>query len=778
VANNTPYDKFAREILTAGGSNRENPAASYFKILRDPANTMENTTHLFLAVRFNCNKCHDHPFERWTQDQYYQTAAYFAQIDLKADPMAKGAVIGATAVEKGKPTYEIVADMPKGEMLHERTGLVAAPQFPFPAKHATSKDATRREELAAWMTSPDNMYFARSYVNRLWGYMFGVGIMEPIDDIRAGNPPSNPELLEYLTQEFIDSGFNVRHVIQLICKSRTYQLSVATNQWNVDDKTNYSHATARRLPAEVLYDAIHRVTGSVSSFPGYPAGTRAAELADVSGTMGAGFLQTFGRPARESACECERAGGMALGPVMAMISGPTLADAIADPKNALVNLVQTEQDDAKLIDALFVRVLNRPATKPEIDLALATMKEIDADHAKLSAQLAEREAWWKPVFAQLEKERASAIAAAKQALAAYEKASAPAIAAAEKKRIEGIAAAEAALATAERRRLYDQAAWEAKLAADGDKSVVWQPLKITEASIKGNASAKFTIENDGGNVFVTASDGTQGSYLVSGETSMQNVTAVMLEVLPDERIDGFGPGLKSRNFVLTEFSLVDSETKGKKAAKARGSVKFADAIASYTQDKFDVKQAIDGKRDAGQQNGWAIGGPGGIGVQRAVFSLEKPLVGAEGQKLSFDLSQVYKPGFLIGKFRLWVTDAAKPLDFGLPAAVAAVVKKPADKRTAADWATLDAHQKTYDAAYAKSETALWTARLPLPVDSKLAALKDELTQAEQPVPTDPQLLQLRADAQMSRAQTVDKRLTVVQDLAWALMNSPAFLFNR
>ena len=123
-------------------------------------------------------------------------------------------------------------------------------------------------ELAAWLTSKDNPYFARSYVNRLWGYLLGVGIIEPLDDIRAGNPPTNPELLDYLTDEFVKSGFDVRHVMRLICKSRTYQLSVETNKWNADDKVNYSHALARRLPAEVLLDAVYRVTGSVSKIPG------------------------------------------------------------------------------------------------------------------------------------------------------------------------------------------------------------------------------------------------------------------------------------------------------------------------------------------------------------------------------------------------------------------------------------------------------------------------------------------------------------------------------
>ena len=171
---------------------KTNPAASYFKTLRTPEALMENTTHLFLATRFNCNKCHDHPFERWTQDQYYHLSAYFAQIDRTKDPASGDRVIGGSAVEAGQPLYEIVADAGKGEVKHVRTGAVSPPAFPFDAKHERKKDESRREELAAWITSPDNPYFAKSYVNRLWGYLTGRGIIEPLDDIRAGNPPRIP----------------------------------------------------------------------------------------------------------------------------------------------------------------------------------------------------------------------------------------------------------------------------------------------------------------------------------------------------------------------------------------------------------------------------------------------------------------------------------------------------------------------------------------------------------------------------------------------------------
>ena len=183
-----------------------------------------------------------------------EMAAFFAQVGRTEDRKFAGQKLGGTAVEQGKPLVEVIADVKTGEVKHERTNEVTAPKFPFTCQYEADDKATRREKLAAWISSKDNPYFAHSYVNRLWGYLFGVGVMEPIDDIRAGNPPTNPELLDYLTAEFIKSGFNVRHVVTLICMSRTYQLSVATHKWNEDDKTNYSHAVARRLPAEVLYD--------------------------------------------------------------------------------------------------------------------------------------------------------------------------------------------------------------------------------------------------------------------------------------------------------------------------------------------------------------------------------------------------------------------------------------------------------------------------------------------------------------------------------------------
>ncbi|MFT5525468.1 MAG: WD40 repeat protein, partial [Pirellulaceae bacterium] len=216
LSSNKPYDQFVYQILNAQGSTLENPPAAYYKVLREPTQTMENTTHLFLGVRFNCNKCHDHPFERWTQSQYYHLSAYFAQIGRKKHPV--------------DADVEMIYDTGSGEVRHLQTGQNAAPEFPYSNEASGTVSKSRREELARWITSPKNAYFAKSYVNRLWGYMFGVGIIEPIDDIRAGNPATNPELLDALTKDFIESGFDVQHILKTICKSRTYQLSVDTNK--------------------------------------------------------------------------------------------------------------------------------------------------------------------------------------------------------------------------------------------------------------------------------------------------------------------------------------------------------------------------------------------------------------------------------------------------------------------------------------------------------------------------------------------------------------------
>ncbi len=549
VDGNTPYDEFARKIILASGSNGDNPAASYFKILREPDLVMENTTHLFLALRFNCNKCHDHPFERWTQDQYYQTAAYFAHVDLQPDPERGNEKLGGTAVEDAKPRYEVVSDKTEGEVEHVRTGKVMTPGFPYECDYDVPEGASRRQQIAAWLTSPANRYFAHSYVNRLWGYLFGVGIIEPIDDIRAGNPPTNPELLNYLADEFIRSNFDVRHVMQLICTSRTYQLSVATNRWNEDDGLNYSHAIARRLPAEVLYDALHSVTGSVSKIPGLADGTRAAAIPDAGITVPDGFLSNMGRPARESACECERVGDMHLGGVIAIVGGPTVGNAIADPDNELTRLVSEEQDDPRLINEIFLRILNRPATEEEISSCQQLFTDLPLSHEHLLEQL-------KSVTAEAQARQAKLLvvrqAKLKEAEATLASPKVQKVVAHEKKldaqHQEKLVLAEAAL------KKFDKDStklknWEKEL---GSASKSWQVLHPSEFKAANGATLEL---QDDQSIFVSGENG-RGAYEVVTETPVEDITGVRLEVIADERLPSGGPGrAENGNFVLSELEL-------------------------------------------------------------------------------------------------------------------------------------------------------------------------------------------------------------------------------
>ena len=549
---NTPYDDFAREIITASGSNKDNPAASYYKILREPVEMMENTTHLFLAVRFNCNKCHDHPFERWTQDQYYQTAAYFAQLDLQEDPASMERKIGGTAVEDAKPLYEIVADKMEGDITHERTGEITPPKFPFECEHSVAEGASRREQLASWITSPDNQYFARSYVNRLWGYLLGVGIIEPIDDIRAGNPATNPELLQHLTDEFIRSDFDVRHIMRLICTSRTYQLSVATNRWNEDDGINYSHALARRLPAEVLFDAVHRVTGAISKIPGLPPGTRAAAIPDASIKLPDGFLSNMGRPVRESACECERSSDMQLGGVISFVGGPTVGDAISDSENALAALVAEEDDDRQLISEIFLRVLSRPATEDEIVNCAKMLADLPGHHESLIDRLPTVEQEAAERQKNLQSKREVLLVEANKSLAVQEKEVGPREQKLIKEREEGITAAEKKLADFDAHLPVKIKAFE-KRWSEGNTS--WEVL-APEALSATNGS-KLEAQDDL-SVFASGKNG-KGAYSFTSQTPIEGITGVRIEVITDERLPQNGPGRANNgNFVLSEMELVAS----------------------------------------------------------------------------------------------------------------------------------------------------------------------------------------------------------------------------
>jgi WD40 repeat protein len=769
VAANLPYDQFVRAILTATGSNRENPAASYYKVTRDAVSTMENTTQLFLAVRFNCNKCHDHPFERWTQDQYYQTAAYFSQFDLKADPASAGRTVGGTDVEAPKPLFELVSDSGKGEVVHDRTKKVAPPKFPYASEYHKTAAAPRRTELAAWLTSKDNAYFAKSYVNRLWGYLLGTGIIEPLDDIRAGNPASNPELLDYLTEEFVKSGFDTRHIMRLISKSRTYQLTVGSNKWNVDDKVNYSHAIARRLPAEVLLDSVYRVTGSVSKIPGVAPGTRAAALPDSGVELPSGFLSTFGRPVRESACECERSSGMQLGPVMALVSGPTLADAIADPDNEINRLVTAQADDAKLVDNLFLRVLNRPATKEEVETCRKEIATIEEDHRRLAQELGRREADFAMKRPDLERRREAAINTAKAALAAYEKEMVPKVAEREKARAQATVKLEADLqaylSTAIPKKLAD---WEKEKPAN----LVNRWAVLTPVKVSANSGPVPTVQPDG-SVFVTGPN-KNGIVTVQIETDMTGITGLRLEALADSRLPNNGPGRAvDGNFVLNE---IDVTAAPKADLKKVTPVKLTTPLADFNQAALDINQAIDGVTNV-PGNGWALSPATGV-THWATFQTGTPVGSGGTTILTVRLHHRFNHVWTLGRFRLSATRSPAPIGLSLPEEYRTVLSTAPEVRTEAQKNLLAGYVRANDPGFRAKIDAVNASKAPLPVDPRLTQLRDQVASASQPIAVDPVLVSLRRDLEMSVRQATTRRLTAAQDIVWALINSPSFLFNH
>ena len=354
IATNKPYEQFAAELITANGNTFENPAANYFRIAREPKLVMENMTQVFLGTRFNCNQCHDHPFERWTQRQYYELAAYFADVGRR--PMPDGDEFIFTM---GAPTAVVNPD----------TNQAASPRFPFEHTGTIDVAGARREQLAQWLTAKENPYFAKSIVNRYWSYFFGRGIIDPVDDIRASNPASNPELLEALTKDFVEHKHDLKRLIRLICSSVTYQRSLDANVWNEDDTANFSHALPRRLAAEQLYDSIIQATGAPRALPGVPAGFRAAELPDPQ--VEVAFLDMFGRAPRESPCECERTSDVSLGQTLNMVNGSTIGDAIAHPQGIVARSIAAGATADQLIETIYLSVLCRKPVAQELTQAQA-----------------------------------------------------------------------------------------------------------------------------------------------------------------------------------------------------------------------------------------------------------------------------------------------------------------------------------------------------------------------------------------------------------------------
>jgi hypothetical protein len=363
IAANQPYDKMAYELLSSGGSSYENPAANFFRVTRDPKPTMEKTTQVFLGVRMVCAQCHDHPFEKWTQNQYYEMAAFYSALGLRP-----GHEVGEEIIYNVREDYE---------MKHPKDGRVMKPNFMVAASYGSAgpvpADGRRRMALAAWVTSKDNPFFAKSAANRIWSYFFGRGIIEPVDDIRASNPPSNPALLDALTKDFIDHGFDLRQLMRTITNSRTYQASLATNEWNTGDTENFSHAVPRRLSAEELADALTMATGVRPNFPEVPPDTHAEQLPDPHVGKD-GFLDLFGRPSRESSCECDRRSDLSLPQALNLVNGTTISDAVAEGNGRIAKAILGGKPDHDLVEEMYLATFSRFPSQAELDSGLKYLR--------------------------------------------------------------------------------------------------------------------------------------------------------------------------------------------------------------------------------------------------------------------------------------------------------------------------------------------------------------------------------------------------------------------
>ena len=359
---NTPIDQIVRELLTASGNTYSNPPANYYRIAKDPQSLAETTAQLFLGVRMQCAKCHNHPFEKWTQDDYYGMAAWFARVKQRPDPLAgKPATPGQVA--------EVVWAARDGEVSQPRTGKTMKPRYIGVGDAEVKPGDDRREALAAWLTKPENPFFAKSVANRVWFHLMGRGIVDPVDDFRESNPAANDELLDALAKDFAAHGFDLRYLVRTVMRSRTYQLSAQPTETNKDDAKYFSHAVTKLLTAEQLLDALCDVAGVPEKYAGLPAGTRAVQLPD--GEVNHPFLKTFGQPARELACECERESDGNLAQALQLINGPTVNEKVRDPNNRLAKLLGGKLTDEAILTDLYYAALSRPPAADETKLALA-----------------------------------------------------------------------------------------------------------------------------------------------------------------------------------------------------------------------------------------------------------------------------------------------------------------------------------------------------------------------------------------------------------------------
>ncbi len=365
IANDKPFDDFAREILTATGDENKNPPTVWYKELVNAEQFVDDTAQVFLGLRLACAQCHHHPYEKWSQDDYWGIAAFFGRLGRKATPVPGGF--------QNQPNQLVaIYNRPDGSVPNKRTGQAAVmkPLDGPPTKLERGEDP--RQKLVTWMVDPKNPFFARAVANRYWAHFFGRGIVDPLDDMRVTNPASNPELLDALAKDLIDNKYSLQHLIKTICKSRTYQLSSVPNEFNKHDKQTYARFYPRRMSAEVLFDAVCQVTDGPTGFGGLPqdryAPKRAIMLPDES--FSSYFLDVFGRPQRLSACECERVSEANLAQALHLLNSDEVQGKLSRAGGRAEALAKDPRPDAEKVEQLFLWAFAHKPAPGQLTMAL------------------------------------------------------------------------------------------------------------------------------------------------------------------------------------------------------------------------------------------------------------------------------------------------------------------------------------------------------------------------------------------------------------------------
>jgi len=357
VASNMPLDDFARQVLTGRGSFRNSPTSTYYLVSVDENDTLQRATQVFCGMRMLCAKCHPHPFENWTQVDYYGLASFFNQVRTKQDPL----------LATDRKAKVVLLDTTRGYARNPRTNQLQPPRFLGGIEPKIETGADRRLLYANWLASAENPFFAKSITNRIWSYFFNRGIIDPVDDVRTTNPPINPDLLNALTADFIKHDFNVRHLMKQIVTSQTYQRSTIPNESNKHDSDNFSRALPRRLSAEVLVDCLAQSSNVPGRFGGAPAGFTAAQLPDANVTSE--ILDLFGKPKRVEACECERDDTSNMLQALHFINSKSMFDRLANGNGRIALLLRQKLADDEIIRQLYLWTIVREPSTGELALA-------------------------------------------------------------------------------------------------------------------------------------------------------------------------------------------------------------------------------------------------------------------------------------------------------------------------------------------------------------------------------------------------------------------------